>query len=92
MSGVSGNIDINNTIIISGDIEEKTHLSLQGDIMTTGSGPGQTYPGPYEFTSLPFIDQDINTKDLRMKSNITIKQIPYDEVSNEFGLTVTISS
>lgn len=49
------------------------------------------YEGDYEVTSLPFQDQLYETKGYRMRDDLTVKAIPYEEVSNpQGGKTVTI--
>lgn len=49
------------------------------------------YIGDYEIT--PKVDsQTLETKDTSVRDDITIKPIPYEEVSNEYGITVSIGS
>ena len=49
-----------------------------------------TYPGPYEVIPKSY-DQILNTKNLLMINDTTVKEIPYAAVSNVHGgLTITI--
>lgn len=49
------------------------------------------YEGPY--VVIPNVyEQTLNTKNKSMKRNVTVTEIPYAEVSNEYGVTVSIVS
>ena len=49
-----------------------------------------TYPGPYDV--IPKVDpQQLLTANKFMKNNVTVWGIPYEEVHNEYGITVTIA-
>lgn len=47
------------------------------------------YDGEYEVTP-KIIEQVLETKYKSMSDNVVVKEIPYQEVSNPKGLTVTI--
>lgn len=47
------------------------------------------YEGEYVVTP-KIIEQVLKTKDKSMSDDVTVKEIPYHEVSNPKGLTVTI--
>lgn len=49
----------------------------------------EDYTGPYEVT--PKVEsQSLNTEDKHMAHDVTIKPIPYYEVSNQNGKTIII--
>lgn len=50
------------------------------------------YLGPYEVTPLAWQEQVLATKDKNMTDDVTVFEIPYDEVSNPDGTTVVIAS
>ena len=50
------------------------------------------YEGPYEVTPLAHQEIILATKDKNMEDDVTVFEIPYQEVSNEHGTTVTIAS
>lgn len=50
------------------------------------------YLGPYEVTPLAFQEQVLPTKDKNMTDDVTVFEIPYDEVTNIHGTTVVIAS
>ena len=47
------------------------------------------YDGPYEVTPAAE-DQKLLTKNLHMRDDVTVEEIPYTETSNEYGITVYI--
>ena len=50
----------------------------------------EEYEGPYDV--IPKVDaQQLPTKNKLMNSNVTVWGIPYEEVSNLYGTTVTIA-
>lgn len=51
----------------------------------------ETYEGPY--TVIPkVVDQMLATKDKLMLDDVTVTEIPYVEVSNIYGTTVSIAT
>lgn len=72
--------------IITGTVEKDTP-EITGSI-TIGSGT-DVYPGPYDV--VPKVDpQQLATQGKYMKDNVTVWGIPYTEVSNLYGTTVSI--
>lgn len=73
---------------LSGIVSEKT-ITISGAIIgaTSGSIP---YVGPYEVTPLARKQTVLKTANKKMTGNVTVKEIPYWETSNESGLTVYI--
>lgn len=54
------------------------------------AGADSVYQGPYDV--IPAVDpQQLTTYGKIMRDNVTIWGIPYQEVSNEYGTTVTIA-
>ena len=51
---------------------------------------GQPYEGPYTVVPKPWEDQVLATNEMHMTDDVTVKEIPYAEVSNTQGITVTI--
>lgn len=50
------------------------------------------YLGPYEVTPLAWQDQILPTNGKNMTDDVTVFEVPYAEVSNPYGDTVTIAS
>lgn len=50
------------------------------------------YPGPYIITPLAWQDQILETKDKTMTDDVTVLEVPYTEVSNIHGTTVSIAT
>lgn len=70
--------------------EEKKQfdLSVESQIITTAYEP---YSGEYIVIPKP-IEQILETKDKHMADDVTVREIPYYEVSNISGVTVYIGS
>lgn len=71
-------------------IDEKEIIDISIE-ETTGSGGGELpyYPGPYEVT--PKINQQVlPTAYKSMSKDVQVLEIPYSEVHNISGTTVTI--
>lgn len=50
------------------------------------------YQGPYEVTPKAWEEQVLQTNGKDMRDDVTVYEVPYDEVSNQYGTTVTIAS
>lgn len=84
---VSGAIDIDKVLVISGSLSTKT-LSIDGNVQMFVN---QYYEGTYEIT--PQVDSQVfETRMKTMRENLTVKAIPYYQVSNLYGDTVFIAS
>lgn len=70
-------------------IEEPLEIDFEvGEITVIDADP---YDGPY--TVIPnTYEQVLSTRNKTMGSDVTVTEIPYHEVSNEYGVTVTIVS
>lgn len=93
--------------VLSGTISAKGALtgtistkgSLQGEMSAVAALTGtiyfcpyDTYSGPYEAIPKAFKDQHLQTSDKVLKSDVTVKEVPYFEVTNvELGKTVYIA-
>lgn len=53
---------------------------------------GKAYEGDYEVTPEAYAAVVLPTKDRLLSQDVTVKKIPYYEVSNETGTTVYIAS
>lgn len=62
-----------------------------GEVITVQHGY-DPYPGPYEVIPKAWEDQILATNGKNMEDDVTVYEIPYDEVSNQYGTTVTIAS
>lgn len=68
--------------------DEELELTFHIEEYTTVS-PDE-YQGPYDV--IPKVDpQQLATADKLMKQDVTVWGIPYEEVSNLYGITVTIA-
>lgn len=78
-----------------GDIilnEEFNIGEIQLDIIETGSIDIERYEGDYIITPLAYTQQELETRNKLLEDNITVKEIPYYQVSNIDGTTVYIGS
>ena len=57
----------------------------------SGASPADYYPGPYEVTPAVY-EQSLGTARKMMRDDVTVHEIPYAEVSNVYGTTVSIAS
>lgn len=74
------------------EFEKESQFCVEfGEIIMVEHG-FNPYEGPYEVTPLAFIEQKLPTKDKNMLDDVTVFEIPYDEVSNPTGTTVVIAS
>lgn len=71
------------------EIVEQPHITLC--FVTDGGGRWPPYEGPYEVIPKT-VDQTLQTKQKSMVDDVTVKEIPYVEVSNIFGTTVSIAT
>ena len=62
-----------------------------GEVITVQHGY-DPYPGPYEVIPKAWEEQILATNGKNMEANVTVYEVPYDEVSNQYGTTVTIAS
>lgn len=51
-----------------------------------------TYDGPYEVTPLAHQEVKLETRDRLMADDVTVREVPIYEVSNESGTTVYIAT
>lgn len=56
-----------------------------------GGGHWAPYLGPYRFIPKTF-EQKLETKNKLMSDDVTCEEIPYIEVSNEYGTTTIIAT
>lgn len=79
-------------IVSGGDIQGR--LKAEGVLIGEVGFPHCDYPlpydGDYEVTPRSF-EQYLDTNDKYMRDDVTIKQIPYYETSNDFGTTCYIA-
>ena len=59
--------------------------------LSSFSGSGGYFDGPYEVTPAVY-EQSLPTAHKMMRDDVTVFEIPYAEVSNVYGTTVTIAS
>lgn len=73
--------------IISGKITKKSGISgnLSNDIIP------DSYDGTYEVIPMTY-DQYLNTANKYLNRDVHVHEIPYAEVSNVYGTTITIAS
>lgn len=62
-----------------------------GVLSAAGGGSAGYYEGPYEVTPAVY-EQSLSTAFKVMREDVTVFEIPYAEVSNVHGTTVTIAS
>lgn len=73
------------------EIEKDLKISI-GEISSLDMADYPPYIGPYEAVSLPYTDQILHTSNTYVNHNIKINKIPYAEVENDYGTTISISS
>lgn len=64
---------------------------ISGKLSGYPGGGGTPYEGPYEVTPMT-VDQTLETANKLMREDVTIYEIPYAEVANQYGITATIAS
>ena len=73
---------------ITGAIKQQRLTAVMSEITTRPTA--DRFAGPYEVTP-SILAQKLPTKDMVMDKDLTIKEIPYNAVSNNAnGITVTI--
>lgn len=70
--------------------EPKDMELIFGEVIEVHHGV-DPYAGPYDVIPKTY-DQVLATKNKNMSDDVTVYEIPYDEVSNIYGTTVTIAS
>lgn len=78
---ITGALNVN-TILLKGALNINT-ITLEGDL-TYGGEKLPYYTGAYEVTPA-VIEQILPTARKSMSDDVTIKEIPHEEVSNESG-------
>ena len=72
-------------------IEESFELDFDiGEVTVVGTLPW--YEGPYSVTPKAFDETVLPTRQKSMRNDVTVEEIPYQEVSNPNGTTVVIAS
>ena len=87
-------ININYAIAITGKVVIGSAINLSGEVIcniVTKSTEYPHYTGTYNVIPKTS-EQQLNTKDFIMDNNVSIEEIPYSEVSNLYGTTITIAS
>lgn len=79
----------NQKIIVEGNITTSSFV-VSGDISFTGSG-ADVYRGRYIVVPKT-IEQILETANKLMRENVRVKEIPYAETANQYGITVSIAS
>ena len=78
-------------ILILDDTEEVTLLlEADGELVLEDSVPYAqptlpAYEGPYTVTPVLYDEQELETRNLRMTDNVTVKEIPITQTSNLYG-------
>ncbi len=73
---------------VTGQVGIRTRITGTVAISTSGM---PMYPGPYEVTPRAYADQVLSTNHMGMSQDLTVKEIPYSEVSNpQGGYTINI--
>lgn len=73
------------------EFEESEDLALCFGEVTEIDHDYDPYPGPYEVIPKRR-DQVLATKDKNMTDDVTVKEVPWTEVSNPTGTTYTIAA
>lgn len=90
---LTGNVLIDRKVVLSGNVIPNKRLLLNGAlrISTSTGGVYPIYQGPYDVIPQTY-EQSLETKKKLMTDNVTVEEIPYSEVSNDFGKTAVIAS
>lgn len=72
-------------------IDEDESLDFELDEYVNIAPIIDPYPGPYVVIPKT-VDQVLETNNKRMTDDVTVTEIPYAEVGNQYGITVTIAS
>ena len=81
------------TIELTGNVIISRQVVLSGDVRISSSIGGiyPIYQGSYDVIPQTY-DQTLETKNKLMADNVIVEEIPYAEVSNDFGKTAVIAS
>ena len=72
-------------------IEEDEFCACFGEVIQVDHDY-DPYEGPYIVTPLAWQDQILATKNKNMTDDVTVLEVPYTEVSNPHGTTVSIAT
>ena len=73
------------------DYEIELELDFAGEIIASGTAENEVYDGVYTIIPSAIADKVLPTAEKLMENDLTVKKIPYSEVSNNVGgTTVTI--
>ena len=78
--------------LISADMSIDMEMAEETEVIEFGinSGDGlKPYTGDYDVIP-KVVDQVLETKNLGMTDDVTVKEIPMHEVSNDYGTTIII--
>jgi hypothetical protein len=78
--------------LISADMSIDMEMAEETEVIEFGinSGDGlKPYTGDYDVIP-KVVDQVLETKNLSMTDDVTVKEIPMHEVSNDYGTTIII--
>lgn len=87
LTGVLVSTNINSRLI--GVLKSQSN-NLNGILSVPPEVPTEIYDGEYLVIPKPFDEQTLETAGLKMKHDVTVREIPYYETSNESGYTVYI--
>lgn len=86
-----GNIKIGNKVALVGNIAAGEKIELRGKIICGGSRDFPKYHGEYVVIPKTYA-QYLDTDNKIMEDDVTVTEIPYAEVGNIYGVTVTIAN
>ena len=86
-----GDIKFGNSISLDGNIVSGKKLELSGKIICGGSRDYPKYHGEYVVIPKTYA-QYLDTDNKVMEDDVTVTEIPYAEVGNIYGVTVTIAN
>ena len=90
---IKGNVLINRKVVLSGSFISQKKVLLNGNVRISSSAGGiyPIYTGEYDVIPQTY-EQYLATKNKLMTDNVTVEEIPYAEVSNDYGKTAVIAS
>lgn len=66
--------------------------NLTGELSLPMAREVPYYDGPYVVIPKAYEEQNLPTRDKKMRDDVTVTEVQYAEVSNIYGTTVTIAS
>ena len=86
---ITGNVKIGHPLSINGNVYLNVPVFISGEVIVGIDSTHETYQGEYEVIPKVY-EQILETDDMLMADDVTVREITFNLVSNEKGLTAQI--